>query len=97
MDQLEQVLRMGEILEAVPAEVFERDPCRSGTEHPDNRRRHEHLPAVSGRHDPRCPVHYRPVVIAGPGLGVAAVDPHANPKRSSLRPFRLRQGELGLQ
>ena len=59
-------------------------------------RRHEHLPAVPSRHDPRCLVHVEADVLGRRRHGLASVQPHAHPDRQPLRPVRMNERLLRL-
>ena len=90
MDELEDPLRLREVLQPVVAQVTESRalgqalPGELGDE-----RREQDLASVPGRHDPGRAIHGRAVVVAAPWLGLAGVHPDADPERPGLAP-RLR-------
>ena len=88
VDELEEVLRATEVLQAMLAEVEQagarRQPLAGKC---PGRRRQEDLAAVPGGHDPGGPVDRRTEEVAGPLLGLAGVHAHPHAQRTGLAPM----------
>ncbi len=81
-DDLEDVLRFGEVLEPVLAKVPEINPhggCHRGGD--------EDLPSVAGRHEPSRPVDHRSEVVAVSLLGFTLVDADPDLDSADLAPL----------
>jgi hypothetical protein len=93
---LEDALRPAQVLESMLTQVAQRDAARQpATDERGGRVRQQDLAAVTGRHDPRRPVDGGPEVVATARLGLARVDPDADPDRARLRPLRREEPALG--
>ena len=91
MSKLEETLRPPEVLQSMFPEVAKRSAGREPTlDEAGGRLGQQDLAAVTGRHDPRRPVHRGPKEVAAARLHLAGVDPHPHPNRAPVRP-RLRE------
>ena len=91
-DDLEQSQRLGEILEAVLAEVAQLHLRRqSSADRFGNGARQQNLTAVSGRHDACRAVNRRTEIIAATLLGVAKVHADPDPQRAGFLPVFVLQ------
>jgi hypothetical protein len=98
MDELEDALGLGEILESVLAEVAQAGvrgqagPCLLA-----GQLRQQDLASMCCRHDPSSPIHRRAEEVAGSPLRLSDVNSHAHAQRPGLTPGFVTQGELGLE
>ena len=78
--ELKEALRRAQVLQPVQPEVAH---IRAGEV--DRRLRQKHLPAVSGRRDPRRPVHVEPDVALVRPERLACVQPHPHAHRAARK------------
>ena len=91
MGKLEEALRPPEVLQSMLPEVAQRGAVREpALDEAGGRLGQQDLAAVTGRHDPRRPVHRGPEEVPAARLDLAGVDPHPHPDRAPVRP-RLRE------
>ncbi len=91
MDELEEALRLAEILEAVLAQVDQAGARRQRLARKGaGRLGQEDLPPVPGAHDPSRPVDRRAEVVVATMLRLAGVHAHPHPQRDRSRPRTLR-------
>ena len=91
MGKLEEPLRPPEVLQSMLPEVAKRRAFREpALDVLGGRLGQQDLAAVTGRHDPRRPVHRGPKEVPAARLDLAGVDPHPHPYRAPVRP-RLRE------
>ena len=89
--KLEETLRPPEVLQSMLPEVAQRRAGREpALDEAGGRLGQQDLAAVTGRHDPRRPVHRGPKEVPAARLHLAGVDPHPHPDRAPVRP-RLRE------
>ena len=89
-DQVKHSPRLGEVLQAVLAQVLDR-----GVDQLPRGGANEHLPAVTRRGQAGSVVHVDAPVIVVADLRRAGVQPHPDAHRRTGRPVVLRQGALG--
>ena len=94
--ELEEVLRLIEVLEPMDAEVAQTDRAPPRREQLRRRGRHEHLAAMAAPPDPRRPMDADPDValVAGDGMGGVKAHPHL--ERTVVRPRVSRELPLRL-
>jgi hypothetical protein len=96
-DQLIDVFRLVEILQALLAEVAETDVGRGVVEHELPRcRREQDLATVAGGHDARCAVDAEPDVVGLGERGLARMQSHPHPENGPLRPRVLGKRTLAV-
>ena len=89
--KLEETLRPPEVLQSMFPEVAQRGAGREpALDEAGGRLGQQDLAAVTGRHDPRRPVHRGPKEVPAARLHLAGVDPHPHPDGAPVRP-RLRE------
>ena len=94
--QLEQALRLGQVLQPVLAEVREGEPRVVVGDQVVRGVGYQHLPAVSRRADPRPSMDPDPHVALRGGGRLCRVDPHPDPELAAVRPCVVRQGALAV-
>ena len=83
MGELEEALRPPEVLQSMLPEVAQRGAVREpALDEAGGRVGQQDLAAVTGRHDPRRPVHRGPEEVPAARLDLAGVDPHPHPDRA---------------
>jgi hypothetical protein len=95
--QLEQALRLVDVLEPMRAEVAERDVGeRVVAEQGARGLRDEHLPSHGRGSDSRRPVHAEPDVAVLAVRRLAGMDAHPDAQLSAVGPFVLRERSLAV-
>ena len=95
-DELEQALRLGQVLEVVCSEVAQRGGLRAISEQPGRPLGHDHLTAVRRGGDPRGAMDVDPDVVAVCDERLAGVQAYAYLQRRVFRPGMSRELALRL-